>query len=162
MSNYTNGPLSGAKFELVHDENCNLHDSRKYPKTIRLEAISDENGIVNFDKIPSGHKYILREIEAPSGYIKSDDEYNVTVTYGETISNLPENNKIYNTIETGDIEIEKNVTWGDKNKDFDFEIEADVIDGNYEAERYINDALDQSFEGTVHFENKKTQLTSSN
>lgn len=158
MSNYTNGPLSGAKFELVHDENCNLHDSRKYPKTIRLEAISDENGIVNFDKIPSGHKYILREIEAPSGYIKSDDEYNVTVTYGETISNLPENNKIYNTIETGDIEIEKNVTWGDKNKDFDFEIEADVIDGNYEAERYINDALDQSFEGTVHFENKKTQF----
>lgn len=158
ISNYTNGPLSGAKFELVHDENCDLHDSRKYPKTIRLEAISDENGVVNFDKIPSGHKYILREVEAPSGYIKSDDEYNVTVAYGETTSNLPENNKIYNTIETGDLEVEKKVTWGDTNKDFDFEIEADVIDGDYVAERYKDNVLDQSFEGTIHFENKKTQF----
>lgn len=158
ISNYTNGPLSGAKFELVHDENCDLHDSRKYPKTIRLEAISDENGVVNFDKIPSGHKYILREVEAPSGYIKSDDEYNVTVAYGETTSNLPENNKIYNTIETGNLEVEKKVTWGDTNKDFDFEIEADVIDGDYVAERYKDNVLDQSFEGTIHFENKKTQF----
>ena len=42
-----------------------------------MTAVSDENGHFEFDKIPYG-EYIVREIEAPTGYILSDESYPVT------------------------------------------------------------------------------------
>lgn len=42
------------------------------------EAISDENGIVTFEKIPFG-KYLVKELEAPEGYQISDKTYHFSV-----------------------------------------------------------------------------------
>ena len=44
-----------------------------------MTAVSDENGHFEFDKIPYG-EYIVREIEAPTGYILSDESYPVTIS----------------------------------------------------------------------------------
>ena len=50
-----------------------------------MTAVSDENGQFEFDKIPYG-EYIVREIEAPTGYILSDESYPVTISEdGEVI-----------------------------------------------------------------------------
>ena len=50
-----------------------------------MTAVSNENGHFEFDKIPYG-EYIVREIEAPTGYILSDESYPVTISeYGEII-----------------------------------------------------------------------------
>ena len=50
-----------------------------------MTAVSDENGHFEFDKIPYG-EYIVREIEAPTGYILSDEIYPVTISEdGEVI-----------------------------------------------------------------------------
>jgi uncharacterized surface anchored protein/cell wall-associated NlpC family hydrolase len=50
-----------------------------------MTAFSDENGHFEFDKIPYG-EYIVREIEAPTGYILSDESYPVTISEdGEVI-----------------------------------------------------------------------------
>ncbi len=50
-----------------------------------MTAVSDENGHFEFDKIPYG-EYIVREIEAPTGYIFSDESYPVTISEdGEVI-----------------------------------------------------------------------------
>ena len=50
-----------------------------------MTAVSDENGHFEFDKIPYG-EYIIREIEAPTGYILSDESYPVTISEdGEVI-----------------------------------------------------------------------------
>lgn len=50
-----------------------------------MAAVSDENGHFEFDKIPYG-EYIVREIEAPTGYILSDESYPVTISEdGEVI-----------------------------------------------------------------------------
>ena len=44
-----------------------------------MTAVSNENGHFEFDKIPYG-EYIVREIEAPTGYILSDESYPVTIS----------------------------------------------------------------------------------
>jgi len=44
-----------------------------------MTAVSDENGHFEFDKIPYG-EYIVREIEAPTGYILSDESYPVVLS----------------------------------------------------------------------------------
>ena len=50
-----------------------------------MTAVSNENGHFEFDKIPYG-EYIVREIEAPTGYILSDESYPVTISEdGEVI-----------------------------------------------------------------------------
>ena len=50
-----------------------------------MTAVSDENGHFEFDKIPYG-EYIVREIEAPTGYILSDESYPGTISEdGEVI-----------------------------------------------------------------------------
>ena len=50
-----------------------------------MTAVSDENGHFEFDKIPYG-EYIVREIEAPTGYILSGESYPVTISEdGEVI-----------------------------------------------------------------------------
>ena len=61
-----------------------------------MTAISDENGTVSFKGIPSGHAYTLKEIEAPDGYLCSDDEYSVAVSYGEIVGIPIIGNKISN------------------------------------------------------------------
>ena len=68
-----------------------------------MTAVSDENGHFEFDKIPYG-EYIVREIEAPTGYILSGESYPVTVCEdGETITIRTVNKPI--TVEVSKVDV---------------------------------------------------------
>lgn len=62
--------LSGARFALYNDEECT---------TQIATAESDDNGNVTFDKLKAG-TYYLKEIQAPVGYVASNEKWTVTVT----------------------------------------------------------------------------------
>lgn len=62
--------LSGARFALYNDEECT---------TQIATAESDDNGNVTFDKLRAG-TYYLKEIQAPVGYVASNEKWTVTVT----------------------------------------------------------------------------------
>lgn len=67
-------PLENAVFGLF------TADCVKFSRdTAIMTAVSDENGYFVFDEIPYG-EYIIHEIEAPTGYIFSDESYPVTVS----------------------------------------------------------------------------------
>ena len=68
-----------------------------------MTAVSDENGNFEFDEIPYG-EYIVREIEAPTGYILSGESYPVTVCEdGETITIRTVNKPI--TVEVSKVDV---------------------------------------------------------
>ena len=68
-----------------------------------MTAVSNENGHFEFDKIPYG-EYIVREIEAPTGYILSGESYPVTVCEdGETITIRTVNKPI--TVEVSKVDV---------------------------------------------------------
>ena len=76
-------PLEGSTFELRHSDVCSVCKAAgKSVKIDPLDATSDEDGIVSFANIPSGHDYILEETSAALGYQLSDKEYAVNVSYG--------------------------------------------------------------------------------
>lgn len=61
-SSLTGSPLSGVEFKLVHDENCTCTSGGKYVEINDIISTSDNNGIVSFKNIPSGHKLSLIHI----------------------------------------------------------------------------------------------------
>lgn len=68
-----------------------------------MTAVSDESGYFEFDEIPYGD-YVVHEIEAPTGYILSDESYPVTVCEdGETITVRTINKPI--TVEVSKIDV---------------------------------------------------------
>lgn len=80
-------PLEGAIFTLSHDDNgCQICHGDGTPVT-SVSSLgpfkSASDGTVSFSNIPSGHKYILTETEAPAGYMILDKTYGVTVAYDE-------------------------------------------------------------------------------
>ena len=78
--NESNEPLENALFGLFAVDTAEFTADNAY-----MTAVSDENGHFEFDKIPYG-EYIAREIEAPTGYILSDESYPVTISEdGEVI-----------------------------------------------------------------------------
>lgn len=68
--NKEDAELSGARFALYNDEECTMQIAT---------AESDDNGIVTFDKLRAG-TYYLKEIQAPVGYVASNEKWTVTVT----------------------------------------------------------------------------------
>lgn len=88
--------LSGARFALYNDEECT---------TQIATAESDDNGNVTFDKLRAG-TYYLKEIQAPVGYVASNEKWTVTVTKDsdtqvnttlrDSSGNAVEDNKILN------------------------------------------------------------------
>ena len=88
--------LSGARFALYNDEECT---------TQIATAESDDNGNVTFDKLRAG-TYYLKEIQAPVGYVASNEKWTVTVrkdsdtqvttTLSDSSGNAVEDNKIVN------------------------------------------------------------------
>lgn len=92
--------LPGAEFTLTHDDsvctkchgdNTALTDHEAHADNYVSEhgvhnigpyvAVSDENGLVSFDNIPSGHQYIMTETVTPEGYLNSGSQYFVNVAY---------------------------------------------------------------------------------
>lgn len=72
--------LSDARFTLYNDEECT---------TQIATATSDDSGNVTFDKLRAG-TYYLKEIQAPVGYVASNEKWTVTVT--------KENNNVTTTL----------------------------------------------------------------
>ena len=91
-------PLENAVFGLF------TADCVKFSRdTAVMTAASDENGYFEFDEIPYG-EYIVREIEAPTGYILSGESYPVTVCEdGETITIRTVNKPI--TVEVSKVDV---------------------------------------------------------
>ena len=78
--------LQGAEFTLSHDtNNCSICRGNGEAVTVTdLTATSDSSGNVAFTGIPSGHKYILKEIKAPDGYsVDPNKYYSVEIAYDE-------------------------------------------------------------------------------
>lgn len=67
-----------AAFTLTHDSGCpcGVESSKSYTSEYK-------NSKVTFENIPSGHKYALEEVTAPTGYVKPDKTYPVTVAWGQ-------------------------------------------------------------------------------
>lgn len=76
-------PLPGAVFTLAHDtERCSICRGDGTSVTVgNFTAESDADGMVRFDRIPSGHQYRLTETGVPTGYLDPEDTYAVTVAY---------------------------------------------------------------------------------
>ena len=76
-------PLAGAKFKITDPQDPNF----------LLEAISDQNGIVEFNGDPQENKnYVLEEVEPPTGYNKLNKKWVLRVENGKTkIYNYSEN-----------------------------------------------------------------------
>ena len=94
--------LPGAAFTLT-----SVEDS-----SVKWTAVADENGVVSFAGIPSGHAYTLTETTVPDGYTGTEAK-NVTVSYGVVYAGLGEENTVINTSETATITVEKKWVDGD-------------------------------------------------
>lgn len=124
LSNYGNTPLEGIKFELIHDENCPcMHELKHIDNNYKLEATSNKSGKVIFNNIPSGHNYILHELETDTFHELDLNNYNVTVSYGNITTTLV-NNTLINNVLTKNLLITKTVEGVKSNKTFQFEINA--------------------------------------
>ena len=114
-SSFNDRNLAGAKFKLVHDENCECHTQKKYATINDFEVTSLEDGTVSFDRIPSGHKYKLIEVDAPADFIISEAIHNIVVAYGET-TGTPEENIIKNDPKLTNLILKKVVNGEDNNQ----------------------------------------------
>ena len=77
-----NHVLAGAEFTLHHADTCNVCRGDGTSVTVGDQvAVSGTNGLVAFNKIPSGHTYILTETKVPDGYVTDGYTYEVKVAY---------------------------------------------------------------------------------
>lgn len=128
LSNYGNVPLQGTKFELVHDKNCPcMKEQDHIDENYKLEATSNKDGKVVFNKIPSGHNYILHETSTDTYHELDQNNYEVTVSYSKTTTTLV-NNTLINNILSKNLLITKTVEGVKSNKTFTFEINATYKD----------------------------------
>lgn len=81
----TGAALEGAEFTLKHDtENCNkCHGDENYITLPDYTATSGADGMVKFEKLPSGHTYTLEETNFPAGFYPdlNTDTYSVMIAY---------------------------------------------------------------------------------
>ena len=170
-SSYGNRVMEGVKFKLVHNPNCTRHQGfqNMTEKTVTIPdmvAISDENGLVTFTNIPSGHDYILKEVEAPADHDKAED-VEIIVAY-DKVYKAPGDNGVVNKIKTGNLEIKKQVEGNDKYAGtFEFELEIKfngnaLTDGPYKYVIKDSDGKEiksgeQNFKGKTTISLKKDQ-----
>jgi len=111
--------LEGAEFKLEHKgNNCSVcgGDATIGGTDDTLTATSDENGIVSFTNIPSGHEYILSETKK-DGYEALNKTYDVVVAYDVVKVFDGEDEITLSTIENTPeyIDITGTKTWDDSN-----------------------------------------------
>ena len=100
--NESDEPLENALFGLFKTDCTEPVESNAI-----MTAISDETGYFAFDEVPYG-EYIVKEIEAPTGYILSEEGYLMTISEdGEIVGITAENKPIT-------IEISKQDVYGEE------------------------------------------------
>ena len=148
------GALAGATFTLTHASDCPCLDETltnhvHMSKDQSYTATSGAAGKVSFENIPSGHKYILKEVTAPNNYIASSTQYPVTVAYGVTTGG-PDDGVVENAIQKGHLKISKEVQG---NKDYKGEFEFKIV------VTYNNTTLTGSYNYTLYDSSTKTETT---
>lgn len=138
--------LEGARFELIHDPECDCLDERVHAADgdLKYEAISNSLGKVEFANIPSGHKYVLKEIGTLDDFLLSNVTKNIEIKYGEVIG-LPDNYEFENEIKKANLEISKLLEGNSNNTDlFDIKLEVwfegELLSGTYKYK--LNDSVD--------------------
>ena len=130
VSNYGNKPLEGVTFKLVHSSACPCLEERKHiDNNYYLTVTSNQEGIVYFNNIPSGHKYKLYEDITSDLYEKDNTEYEVEVSYGVATTNI-NNNTIINNHKTRNLSIYKSVKGITTDKNFELIITATYDNNN--------------------------------
>ena len=100
--NESDEPLENALFGLFQTDCTEFVESNAI-----MTAISDETGYFAFDEVPYG-EYIVKEIEAPTGYILSEEGYLMAISEdGEIVGITAENKPIT-------IEISKQDVYGEE------------------------------------------------
>lgn len=133
LTNYGNKPLEGSTFEIYHSDDCPCLKERKHiDNNFKMTSVSNSNGKVIFDKIPSGHKYKIHEVSTDDYHDVKNDIYDVSVSYGETTSPLKDT-KFINNYKTRNLTIIKVVEGVSTNKKFKFQIEATYRGNNLEG-----------------------------
>ena len=77
------GHVPGAGFALSHDPKCSVCGG--IVSIPVLNAVSDAQGQVSMERIPSGHDYLLEETAVPQGYLPPNRNWKVVVSYGNTV-----------------------------------------------------------------------------
>lgn len=110
IAHETNAGLNGASFTLT-----GLGDAEAYQRiAASATTIENEQGVVTFTNIPSGHSYTLKETGTPTGYVENTETYNVTVAYDEAVlkdSNSKKVTKIENKLDPGSKQITITKQW---------------------------------------------------
>lgn len=133
LTNYGNKPLEGSTFEIYHSDDCPcLKERRHIDSKFKMTSVSNSNGKVIFDKIPSGHKYKIHEVSTDDYHNVKNDIYDVIVSYGETTSPLKDT-KFINNYKTRNLTIIKVVEGVSTTKKFKFQIEATYRGNNLEG-----------------------------
>ena len=117
--NESGEPLENSLFGLFRTD-CTEFDAGNALMT----AVSDENGYFEFVNIPYG-EYVVTEIEAPSGYIFSDEKYSVSISEnGDVVEIIAENKPIT-------VEVSKRDVYGNELKGAKMQLvdsEGNVVD----------------------------------
>jgi len=133
----SNRGLRGAKFALY------AADDTKFDYEIAT-AISDQNGIVLFEKVEYGD-YVITEVVSPGGYYLSKDKLTVSITEEGKLYNLGNfaNKPLPVNVVQGIIEIKKTNTFGDALSGAKF--------GLYNAAGYLLETLVSNSSGIIRF-----------
>ena len=99
---------------------------------------TSNNGVVTFNKIPSGHIYKLYEVSSNNLHEIDTTKYDVNISYGVTTTNII-NNTIINKHIRKNLSVEKQIKGIYSNKEFTFELSATYNDtplvGKYNIEK---------------------------
>lgn len=120
--------LAGATFGLFNEWEQEYTKENAY-----LTVVSDENGAFKFENVPFGD-YVVVELEAPEGYVKSDARHFVSVTYDTQVIGI----KAINYLIVGSVQLTKVDAEYPDNKltGAVFEVFADTDkDGAFDAEK---------------------------
>ena len=108
----TNTPLAGAVFGLYAEDNIYSVSGALLVSAGDLiaQATSAEGGIAEFDvDLPIGHKYSVRELVAPDGYVRSTEKYTFTFNYtNQNVAVQRFTTTFKNSPEAGNLIIHKN------------------------------------------------------
>lgn len=110
-----NKPLPGAEFTLTHGKDCPC--GLTTPAQTTWTVTSNEGGVVNFEDVPSGHTYVLKETAAPEGYAADGTEYQVAVVRADVQVDgehwASDEKLVYNTLDPKAVPVTVTKTWQD-------------------------------------------------
>lgn len=100
----SNNPLANAKFGLYADKNNDDQINSDEPLLNTITTNTD--GIIAFNDIPLGN-YIVKELEAPRGYIIDETLYPIDLAESNTVYPINQNEAIINVEKRGSFKITK-------------------------------------------------------